>query len=117
MLSLKTELDDVTAQHEACRDILAAHKDAAAAEVINHHKEIKKLLDKKDNEIKSLKASIQNNNSENLRLNAEVKSLQKALKTKESEIYNLEKWKDNFQNTIRTTKKNLNDLKTSKEFR
>ena len=58
ILSLKTELDDVTAQHEACRDILAAHKDAAAAEVINHHKEIKKLLDKKDNEIKSLKASI-----------------------------------------------------------
>ena len=58
ILSLKTELDDVTAQHEACRDILAAHKDAAAAEVINHHKEIKKLLDKKYNEIKSLKASI-----------------------------------------------------------
>ena len=60
ILLLKTELDDVTAQHEACRDILAAHKDAAAAEVITHHKEMKKLVDKKDDEIKSLKASIKN---------------------------------------------------------
>ena len=53
MLSLRTMLEDVKAQ-------LKAKVDASTAEVINHNREAKKLLDKKDDEIKALKSSIRN---------------------------------------------------------
>ena len=46
-------LEDVKAQ-------LKAKVDASTAEVINHNREAKKLLDKKDDEIKALKSSIRN---------------------------------------------------------
>ena len=100
-------LEDVKAQ-------LKAKVDASTAEVINHNREAKKLLDKKDDEIKALKSSIRNGTAESSRMNSEFKNLQKTLKAKEKEVYNLENYKTNQQETVKNAKREATNHKAEK---
>ena len=78
-LSLKYELSEVQSQLETAKDItseIETKVEAAEAEVYKVHKNTmkwKEALAVKDDEIKLLKITIKNNNSENLRNNTELK--------------------------------------------
>ena len=87
---------------------------AAAGEVLSHHREVKKVLDKKDDEVKALKISIKNGTSENARVDNELKILKKTLKAKEKYIYDLENFKLNSQEKLKISKRNATELKSEK---
>ena len=82
-MSLKTELAAVKAQLEASKDItkeLEKKVDAAEAEVLKHHKEDKQGKEKlaqREDEIKALKNSIKNHNSEIWNASTQITSLKK----------------------------------------
>ena len=59
-----SELAAVKAKLKASEEKYESSKSKAAAEVINHHEKLKKVLDNKEDEIKLLKTSIKNNVSE-----------------------------------------------------
>ena len=83
LLSLQSELADLNARLKASDDRNKDLKSKAAAEVINHHVKLNDVLNKKDDEIKLLKASIKSSASEAERVNSEIRDFKKTLKSKE----------------------------------
>ena len=121
-LSLKYELSEVQSQLETAKDItseIETKVEAAEAEVYKVHKNTmkwKEALAVKDDEIKLLKTTIKNNNSENLRNNTEIKSLKKILKSREQEAHNLENCNLNLKETITNLKANASEFKKEKKI-
>ena len=75
---------------------------------------LNEVLNKKDDEIKLLKASNKNSASETERVNAEIRNVKKILKSKDKEIYNLENLNGNQQESIKALKIDSNRNKTEK---
>ena len=114
---LKTELKDYEAKLEEAKGAIVEMEtkvEAAEAEAYklhNNNMKWKVAFDCKDDEIKALKTSIKNSNSDSARNIAELNNLNRILKSKDKEIYKLENCKITHRETIKTLKASASDIK------